>query len=214
MYILTFWYRPEERAVRIALIVACATLGGAFGGAIAFAIGRALNGVHGLEAWRWLFLIEGAPSCVAALLCALFFPDYPETARWPSADECALVRRRLADVPASHGSDRITWASTRATLRDWRLYAHYVAFISNSVAFSSISLFAPTIVRGLGFEGLAAQLFTVPPYALAFGVVVGVAWLADRHEARSWAAIGAYSSCGVCFLIQGGHAGNFVQVRV
>ena len=35
VYFLTFWYRPEERAVRIALIVACSSLGGAFGGAIA-----------------------------------------------------------------------------------------------------------------------------------------------------------------------------------
>ena len=50
VYILTFWYRPEERAVRIALIVAYSSLGGAFGGAIAYGIGRHLDMARGLEA--------------------------------------------------------------------------------------------------------------------------------------------------------------------
>ena len=43
VYVLTFWYRPEERAVRIAIIVASSSLGGAFGGAVAFAIGPLLR---------------------------------------------------------------------------------------------------------------------------------------------------------------------------
>ena len=212
VYCLTFWYKPEERAFRVAAILAGATLAGAFGGAVAFGVGT-MNGAAGLEAWRWLFLIEGLPPIVLAPLIFYFFPDYPEDARWLSQRERALAIERVRGV-APLGHAELRWAEARTALLDWRLYLHHVMWIAYSVAFSSISLFAPTIVRGLGFEGLAAQLFTVPPYALAFGVVVGVAWLADRHEARSWAAIGAYSSCGVCFLIQGGHAGNFVQVRV
>ncbi|EKM51587.1 uncharacterized protein PHACADRAFT_212228 [Phanerochaete carnosa HHB-10118-sp] len=64
---------------------------------------------------------------------------------------------------------------------DWRLYLHHALSISYSVAFSSISLFTPTIVSGLGFEGLVAQLFTVPPYAIAFVVTLFIAWQADKR---------------------------------
>ena len=39
VYYLTFWYRNSERSMRIALILASATLAGAFGGAIAFGVG-------------------------------------------------------------------------------------------------------------------------------------------------------------------------------
>jgi len=38
--------------------LACATLAGAFGGAIAFAVGH-MNRAGGLQAWRWLFILEG-----------------------------------------------------------------------------------------------------------------------------------------------------------
>ena len=55
---MTYRYTPRERAVRIALILACATLAGAFGGAIAYGVGF-MDGVGGLEAWRWLFILEG-----------------------------------------------------------------------------------------------------------------------------------------------------------
>lgn len=201
IYLLTFWYKPEERAVRIALIVACSSLGGAFGGAIAYGIGR-VNGAGGLEGWRWLFLIEGAPSCIAATLCALFFPDYPETVSWLSDEERGLATERIKGV-ASVGSDKITWKETKATLMDWRLYMHYVAYISISVPFSSNSLFTPTIVAGLGFKGLNAQFFTVPPYAIAFVVTVAVAWFADRNEARSIATACSMIVAGVSFIVQG-----------
>ncbi|KAI0370672.1 MFS transporter [Pilatotrama ljubarskyi] len=201
VYILTFWYRPEERAIRIALIVACSSLGGAFGGAIAYGIGK-LNGVGGLEGWRWLFLIEGIPSCLAAILCALFFPDYPETVSWLSEEERELATQRIKGV-ASLGHDRIIWKEAKATLMDWRLYAHYIAYISNSVPFSSNSLFAPTIVAGLGYKGLDAQLFTVPPYAIGFVVTVTVAWLADRYEKRSIATSCSMIIAGVSFIVQG-----------
>ena len=33
---LTFWYRTEERSIRVALILASATLAGAFGGKLLF----------------------------------------------------------------------------------------------------------------------------------------------------------------------------------
>lgn len=222
VYCLTFWYKPEERAIRTAFILACATLGappayppyptpqkyvtknitgGAFGGAIAFGVGH-MNGVRGLEAWRWLFILEGLPSCLCALLVFLFYPDFPESAPWLTPAERTLAAARIAGV-ASLGHAPLTWADARATLLDARLYLHYLVYVAISVPFSSISLFAPTIVAGLGYDGLRAQLFTVPPYAIAFVVTVAVAWQADRREMRAWGAFWSLVVAGVAFLLQG-----------
>lgn len=201
VFCLTFWYKPEERALRVALILACATLAGAFGGAIAFGVGH-VNGARGLEAWRWLFLIEGAPSCAASFLVYILFPNFPETEKWLSPSERELAIRRLEGV-GSLGHHKIIWSEARATLTDWRLYLHYLAYISVSVPFSSISLFSPTIVSGLGYEGLQAQLFTVPPYAIAFVVTVLVSWISDRQEARSIGALVSMVIAGISFFVQG-----------
>ena len=104
---------------------------------------------------------------------------------------------------ASLGHAKITAEDTKRTILDWRLYLHYLAFLSASVAVSTVSLFAPTIVSGLGYENLAAQLFTVPPYAIAFAVQLTVAWLADRYQKQSLFALCTLTIAAVSFLAQG-----------
>ncbi|KAI0027953.1 MFS general substrate transporter [Vararia minispora EC-137] len=201
VYYLTFWYTPRERAVRIALILACATLAGAFGGAIAYGVGH-MNGVGGLEGWRWLFILEGIPSCLYAVIIIFILPDFPETERWLTEAERELAIKRLhGDRSIGHAS--LSWAEARDTLFDWRLYLHYLVYISISVPFSSISLFSPSIVAGLGYEGLSAQLWTVPPYAIAFVVTVVTAFLSDRYEARSIGAGVSLVVSGVAYIVQG-----------
>jgi hypothetical protein len=166
VYYLTFWYRNDERSVRVAIILASATLAGAFGGAIAYGIGH-MNMASGLAAWRWLFIIEGAPSCASALLVWFFLPDYPESFLKGRQREIALERLRLEGSKSHHRS--MTWKDAKETLTDWRLYGHYLVYFCVSMPFSSLSLFTPTITSGLGFVDLQAQLMTVPPYAAAYG---------------------------------------------
>lgn len=124
VFYLTFWYRTSERSMRVAIILASATLAGAFGGAIAFAVGH-MNGTRGLSAWRWLFILEGIPSCASALLVFFFLPDYPETATWLSPTEKELVKERLRVEGSKGESASMTWNDAKETLTDWRLYAHY-----------------------------------------------------------------------------------------
>lgn len=123
VYYLTFWYRTKERSIRVAFILASATLAGAFGGAIAFGVGH-MDQVHGLAAWRWLFLIEGAPSCMSAIVVFFLLPDYPETVAWLSEDERALALHRLKFEGSKGLSEASWWKDARATLVDWRLWAH------------------------------------------------------------------------------------------
>lgn len=143
VYYLTFWYRNSERSMRVALILASATLAGAFGGAIAYGVGH-MNGAHGLSAWRWLFIIEGAPSCASSVLVWFFLPDYPETAHWLSTEEKELAAYRL-QAEGSHGSaSAMSWEDAKAVLVDWRLYAHYAVCClcgNNCVRFTQLMHF-------------------------------------------------------------------------
>ncbi|CDM37349.1 Major facilitator superfamily [Penicillium roqueforti FM164] len=168
VFYLTFWYKVSERSLRVAFILASATLAGAFGGAIAYGVGH-MNGVRGLSAWRWLFIIEGAPSCASAILVWFFLPDYPETCGFLTAEDKALAKQRLAVEGGQGAAKAMTWSEAKAVLTEWRLYAHYLVYFSISVPFSSLSLFTPTITAGL---------------AVAYVVTLAVSWSADYFNAR------------------------------
>ncbi|KAK1570133.1 major facilitator superfamily transporter [Colletotrichum navitas] len=183
VYYLTFFYKHDERSVRVALILASATLAGAFGGAIAYGIGH-MDQVHGISGWRWLFILEGIPSCLSAILVWAYLPDYPETAGWLSEREKDLARQRLYYEGSKSSDKSMSWEEAKTTLTDWRLYGHYAVYFAMSTPFSSLSYFTPSITAGLGFFDLQAQLMTVPPYAAAYVVQILVAWSADRFNAR------------------------------
>ncbi|QGI69866.1 hypothetical protein CEK26_002198 [Fusarium fujikuroi] len=184
VYYLTFWYKPEERSVRVATILASATLAGAFGGAIAYGVGH-MNQVHGLSGWRWLFILEGIPSVISSAFVWFGLPDFPESASWLSAEEKDIAAYRLSEQGSHGDSKSMTWEDAKSTLLEWRLWCHYLIYFGISAPFSSLSLFTPSITAGLGFADLRAQLMTVPPYAAAYVVTLLVSWSADRHNARA-----------------------------
>ncbi|KAL7628518.1 hypothetical protein AAE478_000033 [Parahypoxylon ruwenzoriense] len=190
VYYLTFWYKTDERSVRVAFILASATLAGAFGGAIAYGVGH-MNRTRDLSAWRWLFMLEGIPSCLSAFFVWFFLPDYPERASWLSESEKDLAAQRLYIEGSKGSAASMTWADVKATLTDWRLYGHYAIYFAVSLPFSSLSLFSPSIVSGLGYHDLEAQLMTVPPWAAAYVVQIIVSWSADHFNSRGYHCAGA-----------------------
>ncbi|RYO74870.1 hypothetical protein DL766_008153 [Monosporascus sp. MC13-8B] len=200
VYYLTFWYKTNERSVRVAFILASATLAGAFGGAIAYGVGH-MNMVGGLPGWRWLFILEAIPSMVSAFFVWFLLPDYPERASWLSESEKDLAAQRLHLEGAKGSAASLTWAETRATLTDWRLYGHYAIYFAVSLPFSSLSLFTPSIVSGLGYFDLQAQLMTVPPWAVAYVCQIIVSWLGDHFNARAYACAGAAAVGAIGFLV-------------
>jgi hypothetical protein len=153
-----------------------------------------------MSAWRWLFVVEGAPSCLSAGLVWWLLPDYPEEVLEGREREVAVARLR---VEGSKRADRsMTWEDAKGTLVDWRLYGHYLIYFCLAVPFSSLSFFSPSIVAGLQYVDLQAQLMTVPPYAVAYGKLsvpqsvlgsvanflpvmqIAVSYSADRFNAR------------------------------
>lgn len=75
-------------------------------------------------------------------------------------------------------------------------------YLCVGIGVSSLSLFAPTIVEAIGYTGLSAQLFTIPPYACAYVVTLGAAYISDKWQCRGLVAA-VFCLCGVVtFLIQ------------
>merc|ERR1712149_87048 len=70
------------------------------GGILAFGV-QQMDGLGGLEGWRWIFIIFGLMTIVAAVLGAMFLVDFPDKAldknhwRFLSRDEIQFILRRI-----------------------------------------------------------------------------------------------------------------------
>ncbi|KAI0804284.1 major facilitator superfamily domain-containing protein [Xylaria sp. FL0064] len=183
-YYFSMWYKRRERQYRVALFFSAASLAGAFGGALAYGIGR-LKGVVWMSGWRWIFILEGIATVLIAAASYGFIHNYPDTSQFLSDDERKLVHQRLAaDSDATH-EEEFSWAAVREALRNPKCWLYGLGFHTMSLPLYTLSLFLPTIITNLGYSAATAQLLTVPPYAFAFGTTVAIAVLSERLGKRA-----------------------------
>lgn len=57
-------------------------------------------------------------------------------------------------------------------------------YFSGNVAFSSLSVFLPTILAEMGFSNVNAQGLTAPPFFVSFITVIITCYIADRTQQR------------------------------
>lgn len=183
VYLITFWYPVEERSVRIAIVLASATASGAFGGCIAYGMGY-LNGSAGLEGFRWLFIIEGIITVCSVVLVIFFLPDWPARAKFLNEEDKKYVEDRIAVKGGGYTKRHATKQEIWETAGPGRMWIHYLAYLVNCIPLGSLTFFTPTIVNGLGFDSIKAQLMTVPPWVVGYFVSLFLGWSADRHNAR------------------------------
>ncbi|KAI9321007.1 major facilitator superfamily transporter [Dichotomocladium elegans] len=191
--LISFWYQRHEMALRISIFFGASTIAGAFGGVFAWAIIGHMDQVAGMASWRWLFLIEGLPTVVIGILCLFFLPNYPETANttwWltPSEKDMAIERTKLhTEADDTSFSQQQLWAA----LKDPHTWFFAFIYSGIHVCLASYTLFSPTIVKGMGFQSLEAQLLTIPPYVAACVCVLVISWYSDKTRQRAF-------SCLVC----------------
>jgi sugar phosphate permease len=90
-FLLSFFYLRNELGLRSGLFLSAAPLANTFAGALAYAI---TSGSPSLAKWRVLFLVEGTPTILMAVVAFFFLPDSPEKARFLNEEEKEVARAR------------------------------------------------------------------------------------------------------------------------
>lgn len=73
VFLVSSWYPRYERQQRLAIFYTASAFSGALSSLLLFAIAK-MDGLRGVEGWRWIFLIEGAVTVAVGLVIPLLIP--------------------------------------------------------------------------------------------------------------------------------------------
>ena len=200
-YLIGMWYRRHEAQRRYSFFFSSTTLAGAFGGLLASAIGK-MDGMRGYHGWRWIFILEGALTCLVSVFFFFLLPNFPEDAAWLRDDERTYIRARLQlDQGQSAAERRITPLDVARVFRDPKILVGGFMYFGLVVPAYGYAYFSPSIIRSYGYSPIETQLHSVPPWAAAFVLAMLVAWASDKAQHRCLFALFAVAVCIAGFVI-------------
>lgn len=175
------WFPAQYRARALAKFFIASSVALAIGGPIAGLILRITW--WGVPGWRWLFVLEGIPAVVLAVVTWFAMADRPQQAAWLTEDErdCilrALERERQEKSISPHIS---IWDALRS--RNVLLLAA-VGFLAN-IGISGFFLWLPsTLHKASTLSPAAAAALSGIPFASAVLAVLVMSYSSDRSSER------------------------------
>ncbi|KAF2422445.1 MFS general substrate transporter [Tothia fuscella] len=166
LYLLSFFYLRHELGLRIGFFLSAAPLASSFAGAV-------------------LFLVEGLPTVVMAVVAFFYLPDSPSKARFLNEDEKRVaIARGVKQAGLANRIGTINFKEIGQTFLDPKAWLTAFMYFSCNASFSSLPVFLPTILKEMGFTAVNAQGLTAPPFFLSFLMTILTAWIADRTQQR------------------------------
>lgn len=184
LYLLSIFYTRKEVATRIAVLYTGNILATAFAGLIAIGIFK-MDGIAGLEAWRWLFIIQGIATFLVALVGIYLLPDDPTVTRWLTPEERIMASERIRNDTVDEDGKVSTIVGLKQAAKDYRVWI-FVFMQHMHLASNGFKNFFPSVVQGLGFNREITLALTCPPYLIAGAVSVWWSWSSGKRNERTW----------------------------
>ncbi|KAI9491294.1 major facilitator superfamily domain-containing protein [Zychaea mexicana] len=165
------------------IILAC--VAAATGGLIAYGISHITT--QTLSTWQWMFIIEGAPCIVLAVICYFYLPDKPETAKFLNERERELALKRLSLDQGAADDHTWSWNQVISVFTDWKSYLYTSVTVSTTISAVGVTLALPSIIAGMGAWSQDVSLaLTTPPYVLACIFTFLGCWSSDKLFERGY----------------------------
>lgn len=181
-YFFSFFYYRREMGRRLGYYTTIAPLAASFAGAFAFFV--TLN-PHAIAGWRALFLVEGLPALAVGCWGYYWLPSNALDCQFLNETERKIAAARTVRQVGDPSRDRKVslkeFFRSMFTLKNW---CTTVIYFMMNVGFSSVPLYVPTILQGMGFTSIHAQGLSAPPYLVASVIVFTIGKLSDKYKRR------------------------------
>lgn len=183
---LTFWFPERERARVVATFMIALPLATVIAAPLS---GLILDHIHwfGFESWRWVFILQGMPAVLLAVVAIRSLIDSPDKATWLTAEEKIWLTTTL-DAEAAAKSERHGKVSFLRSLAGIRVLALALIYYSKSVAIYVLAFFTPQIIAAASdkLSHSAVGFITAVPYGVAAVFMVYWARHSDKTRERRW----------------------------
>ncbi|KAL1893979.1 hypothetical protein Sste5346_006120 [Sporothrix stenoceras] len=200
LYLLSRFYTRKELALRISILYSGNIFATAFSGLIAAATFATLDGAHGIQGWRWLFIIEGVVTFTIALISVFLLPNSPMETRWLTPEERQMVVDRINRDTVGMETKTGVWSGLLQAVRDPRLYL-FVFMQNMHLSSTSFSNFFPTVLSALGQSSIITLVLTAPPYIVAGVITWMVGISSGKFNERTWHITATMGVATVGFII-------------
>jgi ACS family tartrate transporter-like MFS transporter len=167
---LTYWIPASQRAKALGAFLFAVPLSTIIGAPLSGAMMTSMDGVAGLEGWRWLFILEALPSIALGVAAYFVLTDRPSDARWLTKQQrdwlTARIARDASGAPEDHGVE--------AALRDPRILRLGCVYFGIVLSLYGLGMWLPQIEANFGLSPFQAGIATAIPFLC--GAVAMLLW--------------------------------------
>ncbi len=184
MFYFTYWFPAKYRTRMIGLLLVGNPLSSMIGSPLGGLLLQ-LDGALGFKGWQWLFIIEGVPTLILAVVIFYIMPDRPANAKWLTQTEKDSLERVLEHERANMASVRTD--SLRSVLTSGSVWLMGLCYLGIIIGLYGLGFFLPQIIKS--FSGLdnttVGWLAAIPSFC---AVIATVYWShhSDKTGERVW----------------------------
>lgn len=196
---LTYWFPARERGRAISLFMTALPFSVLVGGPLSGWVLQLTSGSDLLRGWQWMFLIEGLPSVLLAVLCWFYLDDTVDDAKWLTTEQKSALKANLGGEERQADAHRFGNAA-----RDPKIWL--VALTNFTVLCSIVvTLWLPSLYKKAGVaSAVEIGWMTAVPFGIAIVAMVLIARSSDRTGERRWhTALPAFTAAIGCLLMIG-----------
>ncbi|KAJ3298672.1 hypothetical protein HDU79_008165 [Rhizoclosmatium sp. JEL0117] len=198
------WYRKNELATRLSWFWGVQSLASAVSGLMASGLLQ-MEGIAGLNGWRWLFIVDGVITIVSAFLFWGALPSSPFHTKegflnfggWLNERQSHIGVTRVVrdDLLKLQYNIKVGWKDVWETLTDCKVWGHLIITLIGLSYNTSYGKYLPIIINSFGFNVYVSNALTAPNAIFGCITMIALARHSDKTGIRGW--YGVFANCWV-----------------
>lgn len=180
---LTYWLPASYRARMVAIFMVAIPAANFIGSPLSGLL-MSFDGMLGMRGWHWLFILEGIPAIILGIACLFVLTNRPSEAKWLSQEQRTWLTERLEHE--NQVKKPIGHISLWQLLRNKYIWAMIIIYSGASAAGSTISVWAPQLIKSFGLSTLEIGLVNAIPYGVAAVAMIFWGRSSDKKNERRW----------------------------